>query len=60
MAQAVGADSAWLSYAEDPSLIASVAQVGGHQVKVALRPGILDTTAPAGGMLYNLERRGSH
>ena len=43
--------------AEDVSLIANAAQIGGHHVKIALRPGILDTTAPAGGMLYNLQRR---
>lgn len=31
-------------------------QIGGREVRVALRPDVPDPDAPAGGMLFNLER----
>jgi hypothetical protein len=34
----------------------AVAEVTGERVKIVLRDGISDPTAPAGGMLYNRQR----
>jgi len=42
--------------ARQQSLERASVNVAGRIIKVSLRSGINDPTAPAGGMLYNLER----
>jgi hypothetical protein len=46
--------------ARDQTLERKTVGVAGRAIKVSLRSGVNDPTAPAGGMLYNLEltRRG--
>ena len=34
----------------------STVRVAGRIIRISLRPGVSDSNAPAGGMLYNLER----
>ena len=40
-------------HARQQHVAMAVAEVAGERVKIALRDGISDPTAPAGGMLYN-------
>ncbi len=42
--------------AEQEHLNRPLAVLGADTITVVLRSGVLDTTAPAGGMLYNLEK----
>lgn len=43
--------------ARQQTLTAGTVEVRGSQIRVALRPGVEDAAAPAGGMLYNLQRQ---
>jgi hypothetical protein len=54
-----GKDKLALEYLETRSaeLLREEAVIKGEQVHVLLRVGINDTSAPAGGMLYNLEKK---
>ncbi|MGB2715425.1 MAG: hypothetical protein WBC51_14685 [Vicinamibacterales bacterium] len=63
-AQAYGANLKWtgeneivIEYLEarDQTLERKTVSVAGRVIKVSLRSGVNDPTAPAGGMLYNLE-----
>ena len=47
-----------IEYLEARDVVQNVSEVrvGGESVRVVLRPGVEDPTAPAGGMLYNRER----
>jgi hypothetical protein len=63
-AQAYGANLKWtgenelvIEYLEarDQTLERKTVSVAGRAIKVSLRSGVNDPTAPAGGMLYNLE-----
>lgn len=51
-------DSLWLEYqdAKDTAEVRHDVVINGRRVAVSLIPGIVDRTAPGGGMLYNLER----
>jgi hypothetical protein len=53
------ADALVIEYldAQQEELALPVALVAGQRVRVALRRGVSDPAAPAGGMLYNRERR---
>ena len=62
---AYGANLKWISdnelvveylEARDQTLGRASVSVAGRAIKVSLRSGMSDPTAPAGGMLYNLER----
>ena len=62
---ACGLNLKWLApdrlvaeYSQVPqaTVLAPIANVGGERVRVSLRSGVIDSTAPGGGMLYNLER----
>lgn len=62
---AYGANLKWISDnelvveyldARDQTLERASVSVAGRAIKVSLRSGVSDPTAPAGGMLYNLER----
>ena len=62
---AYGANLKWISGnelvveyldARDQTLERASVSVAGRAIKVSLRSGVSDPTAPAGGMLYNLER----
>jgi hypothetical protein len=62
---AYGANLKWISdnelvveylEARDQTLGLASVSVAGRAIKVSLRSGVSDPTAPAGGMLYNLER----
>jgi hypothetical protein len=62
---AYGANLKWISdnelvveylEARDQTLGRASVSVAGRAIKVSLRSGVSDPTAPAGGMLYNLER----
>ena len=64
--QSYGVDARWannsllqIEYLEAKRVTAvhSAASIGGRTINVALRPGIQDSSAPAGGMLYNLQGR---
>ena len=52
------ADSLLIEYfdAKDTSQVLHEAAIGDRRVHVALRPGVVDSAAPEGGMLYNLEK----
>jgi hypothetical protein len=62
---ACGANLKWISdnelvveylEARDQTLGRASVSVAGRAIKVSLRSGVRDPTAPAGGMLFNLER----
>jgi hypothetical protein len=64
--QAYGINVRWVSksllqveylQAKRVKAIQSVATVGGRNIDVALRSGVSDPSAPAGGMLYNVQDR---
>lgn len=42
--------------AQGQNLVANEVTVGGHHVRVTLQGGVRDDTAPAGGMLFNLQQ----
>jgi hypothetical protein len=51
-----GALSVEYQEARTETLDRPMVQIGGREVRVALRPDVSDPNAPAGGMLLNLER----
>lgn len=64
--QAYGANLRWTSEvqlsveylrAQEAALDAQRLRIGGREVQIQLRDGVLDPTAPPGGMLYNLRGR---
>ena len=46
--------------AREERLEKSIVHVAGRDVRIALRNGVTDAAAPAGGMLYNLEQTRKH
>jgi hypothetical protein len=48
----------WVEYREarTDTLDRPVVRIGGREIRVALRPHVSDPNAPAGGMLFNLEK----
>jgi hypothetical protein len=54
-----GAEKLFLEYlkADSARLLQEQATIKGEQIHVALREGVNDPDAPAGGMLYNLQKK---